>query len=64
MMRKIQCAFCGKYFDRQEITYVEGKPFCQKHYTEAEMMTVEEKYEDEEGELDEENDKDEKIKHS
>ena len=26
---------------------MEGKPFCQKHYTEAEMMTVEEGYEDE-----------------
>ncbi len=46
-MEKRKCAYCGKMFDKQEIIYVEGKPFCQKHYTEAEMMTIEEGYEDE-----------------
>lgn len=53
-MKKRICAYCGKKFDKHEIIYVEGKSFCQKHYSEAEIMTVEEGYDDEEDDKDEE----------
>jgi len=53
-MEKRICAYCGKEFDKHEIIYVEGKSYCQKHYSEAEMMTVEEGYDDEEDDKDEE----------
>ena len=53
-MEKRTCAFCGKEFDKREIIYVEGNPYCLKHYSEAEMMTVEEKYDDDEDDEDEE----------
>ena len=52
-MEKRRCAYCGKMFDKYEIIYVEGKPFCPKHYSEAEMMTVEEQIDDDEDNNDE-----------
>ena len=39
-MGRKKCAYCGKKFDKDDLTYVEGKPYCQKHYTEAESMAA------------------------
>jgi hypothetical protein len=31
-MEKRTCAYCGKEFDKRDIIYVEGNPYCLKHY--------------------------------
>ncbi len=58
-MGRKECAYCGKKFDKDDITYVEGKPYCQKHYTEAEAMAaVDDGYDDDEEDSDDDYDED------
>ena len=48
-MGKIKCSYCGKKFDKDDIIYVEGHPYCPKHYREAETMAaVDDGFEDDE----------------
>ena len=58
-MGRKKCAYCGKKFDKDDLTYVEGKPYCQKHYSEAEAMAaVDDGYDDDEEDSDDEYDAD------
>jgi formylmethanofuran dehydrogenase subunit E len=36
--KNLKCAFCGKEISKKEATYVEGRPYCDDCYTEAEAM--------------------------
>ena len=60
MGKRIKCAFCGQKVDKKYVTYVEGRPYCDDCYTEAEaMIDLEDGWdEEEEDEEDEEDDDD------
>jgi hypothetical protein len=52
--KNLKCAFCGKEISKKEATYVEGRPYCDDCYTEAEAMAdVDDGWDDEDDENDE-----------
>ena len=58
-MGKIKCSYCSKEFDEDDIIYVEGKPYCQKHYREGEALAaVDDGYDNDEEDSDDDYDED------
>ena len=56
----INCTTCQKELHEDDATFVEGKPYCDNHYKEAEeFVVVEENYEDDDDDDDDEDDDDE-----
>ncbi|TFG29597.1 MAG: hypothetical protein EU532_02840 [Promethearchaeota archaeon] len=50
----LKCMFCGKEIRKKDATYVEGRPYCEDCYTEAETMAdVDDGWDEEDEDYDE-----------
>jgi len=51
MVKRYKCAYCGEEVDKKYVTWVEGRPYCEKCHSEAEAMAaVEDEWDDDEDE--------------
>ena len=55
--KNLKCMFCGREISRKEATYVEGRPYCEDCYTEAETMAdVDDGWDEEDEDYDDDED--------
>lgn len=58
MPKNIECQFCGKEFPKSEITYVQGKPYCEDCVNEGEIYSDADVMDDDDDDEDDDEDDD------